>query len=147
MLKFIYNPREAAEELQKLRDKILLEPITGDMLFPDDLDEEDRKSYDALGLAITALRLKDDYDKQYREQVLAQQRPYTLKELHGILDTENTDPIMLKIIGSAARFPAILDRKNGEIIAIMGAEEEDCFFNERDYGLKWCAYPFPFIRR
>lgn len=86
---------------------------------------------DALEIAIEALREKNDKQKN---------GPISLKELHEMMDVDSPEPLWIFLKETNSTFPAIIDRVDGEIIAIMGADPCECIFYEKDYGKTWLMY-------
>lgn len=66
-----------------------------------------------------------------------QNNPLTLEELRDIYDGEQ-GPVWIKF--GVVVMPAILDRYDGELMAIWSALGKDDALSEKNYGYTWAAY-------
>lgn len=68
--------------------------------------------------------------------------PLTIQEMSRELDADNGGlHIWLKDFDCPSfPFCGIVDRVNGKLVGVMGADPEENFFHEKDYGKTWLAY-------
>lgn len=66
--------------------------------------------------------------------------PMLLKELHDMMDIDEAEPLWIFLFECNHSYPAIIDRVDGEIIAAMGVDVNECLYYEKDYGKTWLMY-------